>query len=45
VLWKLPYTNREDNNVGEVDPLLVGRAHVALGPEGEQRRIVKKRRH
>ncbi|MCU0657611.1 MAG: polyphosphate kinase 2 [Polyangiaceae bacterium] len=44
VLQKLSYHNRDEDNVGEVDPLLVGRAHVALGPEGEQRRIARKRR-
>ncbi len=28
VLHKLPYTNKDVNNLGSVDPLLVGRAHV-----------------
>jgi len=28
VLHKLPYSNKDINNIGSVDPLLVGRAHV-----------------
>ena len=28
VLHKLPYSNKDVNNIGSVDPLLVGRAHV-----------------
>jgi hypothetical protein len=28
VLQKLPYTNKNTQNIGELDSLLVGRAHV-----------------
>ena len=28
VLHKLPYANKDTNNIGTVDSLLVGRAHV-----------------
>jgi hypothetical protein len=28
VLHKLPYTNRDIGQIGKLDPLIVGRAHV-----------------
>jgi hypothetical protein len=28
VLHKLPYTNRDAGQIGKLDPLIVGRAHV-----------------
>jgi energy-coupling factor transporter ATP-binding protein EcfA2 len=34
VLHKLPYTNKDLEAIGPVDPLLVGRAHVVYEPSG-----------
>ncbi len=36
VLHKLPYTNKDFDSIGAIDPLLVGRAHVVY-ERGEQR--------
>ena len=36
VLHKLPYTNKDFDGIGAIDPLLVGRAHVVY-ERGEQR--------
>lgn len=35
VLSRIPYTNKDADNVGKVDPLIVGRAHVVY-EQGEQ---------
>ena len=35
VLHKLPYTNKDLSNIGSLDTLLVGRAHVVY-ERGEQ---------
>ena len=35
VLQKLPYTNKNTDNIGTLDTLLVGRAHVVY-ERGEQ---------
>jgi hypothetical protein len=36
VLHKLPYTNKDLERIGPLDPLLVGRAHVVY-ERGEKR--------
>jgi polyphosphate kinase len=36
VLYKLPYTNKDTEHIGALDPLLVGRAHVVY-ERGEKR--------
>jgi len=35
ILHKLPYTNKDIDSIGPLDPLLVGRAHVVLRARGE----------